>query len=608
MDNIVEYLIKSGIALSVFYLFYWLLMRKSTHFGLNRLTLATSLLASLVLPLIKIDLTPEVVASSIPVISLDLTTIVQVVSKPEPAWGIREIVLLIYFSGLAITLFRLVYQSMYIHVISKMSRTITKGKHTIVLVEKDITPFAYFSKIFIPASKIEESSFESILAHEKSHLSQYHFLDLFLIEIVTIIQWFNPIIWLYERSLKEVHEYMADDEVLKQGVPRGNYQALLVNQALGGPVFTISHQFNQSLILKRIVMMTKMKTPQMAKIKVLLFIPLTAVLLMAFSNPEPLINPVVEKVEALTHQIKGINILPDNSTSLNIVDSENRPILINGKVIDASTSKPIEGVSIIIQGTTTGTTTDKNGAFKIKSESSDLILIFSHIGYNTSFNEFKSDNNNVIIQMVKNVQELTEVVVLYPNENQSIKPKPYYVVDGVPSDEATVNALLANGIESVSVLKDESATILYGEKGKNGVVLISTKKGNAVEDNSGKNENIIKVQGVKAEKSDKEGVYTVVEQLPSFPGGEDERVKFLSNNLKVPSQGLKEGLEGTVYVTFVVKEDGSIKDAKILRGLGKSYDEEVLRVANMMPAWLPGIQRGKAVAVQFNMPVKFEKK
>ena len=90
MDNIVEYLIKSGIALSVFYLFYWLLMRKSTHFGLNRLTLATSLIASLVLPLIKIDLTPEVVAANIPVMSLDLTTVVQIVSKPEPAWGITR--------------------------------------------------------------------------------------------------------------------------------------------------------------------------------------------------------------------------------------------------------------------------------------------------------------------------------------------------------------------------------------------------------------------------------------------------------------------------------------------------------------------------------------
>jgi len=600
MDNVVEYLLKSGIALSVFYLFYWLLMRKSTHFGLNRLTLAASIVASLVLPLINIDLTPDVVASAIPAMSIDLTNVVQIVSKPEPVWGIREIVLLIYFTGLSITLFRLIYQSFYIHVIAKMSRTITKGKHTIVLVEKEITPFAYFSKIFIPASKMNETSFESILAHEKSHLRQYHFVDLFLIEIVTIVQWFNPIVWLYEQSLKEVHEYMADDEVLKQGVSRGNYQALLVNQALGGPVFTISHQFNQSLILKRIIMMTKMKTPQLAKIKVLLFIPLTAILLMAFSNPEPIVNPVVEKVQSLTQQITDSRLLPDNLTSQNSSATEKGSITIKGKVIDGSTSKPIKGVNIIVQGTTTGTTSDENGAFEIKADNSNVFLVFSHIGYTTTLYEFKSSNNAAVIQLYKGAKDLSAVTVKIPGDKQEsgIKPYPYVLVDGVAVDEETFKALDPNKIESVNILKDESATAVYGEKGKDGVILVVTKKENSKEE--------AKATGNK--KSESSAVFTVVEDMPSFPGGENERIRFFSNNLRVPAEGVKEGLEGTVYVSFIVKEDGSITDAKILRGLGKNYDDEVLRVINLMPRWLPGTQNGEAVAVKFNMPVKFEKK
>jgi TonB family protein len=596
MDNIVEYLLKSGIALSVFYLFYWLLMRKSTHFALNRLTLAASLLASLVLPFFKINFIPEAVATSIPVMSLDLTTVVQIVSKPEPVWGLREIVLLIYFTGLAITLFRLIYQSLYIHVISKMSRTITKGRHTIVLVEKEITPFAYFSKIFIPASKVEESSFESILAHEKSHLSQYHYIDLFLIEVVTIVQWFNPIVWLYERSVKEVHEYMADDEVLKQGVSKGNYQALLVNQALGGPVFTISHQFNQSLILKRIIMMTKMKTPQLAKIKVLLFIPLTAVLLMAFSNPEPLVNPVVEKVQSLTQQITESSLLPDNLTSQNASETENGSITIKGKVIDGSSSKPIKGVNIIVQGTTTGTTSDENGAFEIKAEGSNVFLVFSHIGYTTSLNQYKSGNNSAVIKMYVGAHDLNAITVKTPGDNKElgIKPYPYVLVDGVAVDEETLKELDPNKIESINVLKDENATAAYGEKGKNGVILVVTKKGNS------QNESIV----TGNQKSESSAIFTVVEEMPSFPGGESERARFFSNNLRVPA----ESIEGTVYVSFIVNADGSIANAKILRGLGKSYDEEVLRVINLMPKWFPGTQNGQAVDVLFNLPVKFTKK
>lgn len=592
MDNIVEYLIKSGIALSVFYLFYWLLMRKSTHFGLNRLTLATSIIASLLLPLIKINLTPEVVATNIPVMSIDLTQVVNIVSKPEPAWGIREIVLLIYFSGFVITLFRLIYQSFYIHVIAKMSRTITKGNHTIVLVEKEITPFAYFSKIFIPASKMDETSFESILAHEKSHLSQYHFLDLFLIEIVTIVQWFNPIVWLYERSMKEVHEYMADDEVLKQGVSKGNYQALLVNQALGGPVFTISHQFNQSLILKRIVMMTKMKSPQLAKAKALLFIPLTACLLMAFSNPEPLVKPVVEKVESLKQQINDGKLLPDlasqNSSAL-----EKGSITIKGKVIDGSTSKPIEGVNIILFHTTKGTISDPKGEFKIKADGAKVVLVFSYIGYTTLVQEFSS-SLTTDIKLYKGAITIDEVTVKSQGDKQNleIKPEPYVIIDGVPSEGSAYKDLDPNTIESVDVLKNASATALYGEKGKNGVILITTKKGKA----SG-------AKSPEIKKGDVSAAFTVVEDMPSFPGGQAELTKFLSNNLKKQT----EGIEGTVYASFIVNEDGSITEAKILRGLGKSYDDDVLRVINLMPKWIPGKQSGKAVATLFNIPVKFSK-
>jgi TonB family protein len=379
-------------------------------------------------------------------------------------------------------------------------------------------------------------------------------------------------------------------------VSRGNYQALLVNQALGGPVFTISHQFNQSLILKRIVMMTKMKSPQMAKIKVLSFIPLTAVLLMAFSNPEPIVNPVVEKVQSLTQQITDPNLFPDNITSLNNPAIQKKGITIKGKVIDGSTSKPIKGVNIIIQGTTTGTTSDKDGAFEIKSDNPNVFLVFSHIGYTTSVNEFNSDTKSVVIKMNIGTHDLSAVIVKTDGNTQAldIKPYPYVLVDGVAVDEETFKALDPNKIESVNILKNESATAVYGEKGKNGVILVITKKENSKEES--------RVTG--NQKSDNSAVFTVVEEMPSFPGGESERAWFISTNLRVPP----ESAEGTVYVSFVVKEDGSITDAKILRGLGKNYDDEVLRVISLMPKWLPGKQNGETVAVKFNMPVKFEKK
>jgi len=329
---------------------------------------------------------------------------------------------------------------------------------------------------------------------------------------------------------------------------------------------------------------------------VLLFIPLTAILLMAFSNPEPLVNPVVEKVQSLSQQITHANLIPDNVTSLNNSAIVKGDITIKGRIIDGSTFKPIKGVNIIVQGTTTGTTSDGNGSFEIKTDGSNVFLVFTHIGYTTLINEYKSSSNDAVIQMYIGAHDLNTVTVKTPGDNQEsgIKPYPYVLVDGVAVDEETFKALDPNKIESVNVLKDQSATASYGDKGKNGVILVVTKKGNSQDESN--------VTG--NQKSESSAVFTVVEEMPSFPGGESERARFFSNNLRVPA----ESIEGTVYVSFVVKEDGSITDAKILRGLGKNYDDEVLRVINLMPKWLPGKQNGEAAAVKFNMPVKFSKK
>lgn len=101
-----------------------------------------------------------------------------------------------------------------------------------------------------------------------------------------------------------------------------------------------------------------------------------------------------------------------------------------------------------------------------------------------------------------------------------------------------------------------------------------------------------------------DAIYSIVEQMPDFPGGQEKLNKFLLQ-IKYPRAARKKGVSGKVYVTFVVNSDGKIKNVKILRGLGYGLDEEVLRVVNKMPDWIPGKQNGKEVSVQFNLPVNF---
>ena len=101
-------------------------------------------------------------------------------------------------------------------------------------------------------------------------------------------------------------------------------------------------------------------------------------------------------------------------------------------------------------------------------------------------------------------------------------------------------------------------------------------------------------------------VFTIVEEMPSFPGGEAERNKFLATNIVYPQQATENGIQGTVYVSFVVDSKGNVTDVKVLRGIGGGCDEEALRVVKMMPQWHPGKQNGKQVRVLFNMPIYFK--
>ncbi|MBI9036707.1 MAG: energy transducer TonB [Bacteroidales bacterium] len=107
------------------------------------------------------------------------------------------------------------------------------------------------------------------------------------------------------------------------------------------------------------------------------------------------------------------------------------------------------------------------------------------------------------------------------------------------------------------------------------------------------------------EEAEEQEIFLVVESPPSFPGGEAARKRFLGENLKYPQMAKESGIQGKVYVTFVVEPNGSVTGIKIIRGIGGGCDEEAIRVTKLMPTWIAGKQRGKPVRVQFNMPIKF---
>lgn len=110
---------------------------------------------------------------------------------------------------------------------------------------------------------------------------------------------------------------------------------------------------------------------------------------------------------------------------------------------------------------------------------------------------------------------------------------------------------------------------------------------------------------VQEEVVHEQEIFIVVEDPPSFPGGDEARIRYLSENIRYPQMARESGIQGTVFVTFVVERDGSVTDVRILRGIGGGCDEEAIRVIKSMPKWNAGKQRGRPVRVQFNMPIRF---
>ena len=162
--------------------------------------------------------------------------------------------------------------------------------------------------------------------------------------------------------------------------------------------------------------------------------------------------------------------------------------------------------------------------------------------------------------------------------------QPIFIVDGVRMDEKQVKAISPDKIASISVLKDKAAIDVYGQDAKDGVVVITRKE---------------KVNGEASH------VFDVVEEMPQFPGGAPKLMEYLSQNIRYPKDAMEANKQGRVIVTFVVEKDGSISDAKVVKSVDPSLDEEALRVINTMPDWTPGKQNGEPVNTKYTVPITF---
>ena len=303
------YVIKSVIFLSIMYIPYMLMLRKESFFHFNRILLISIMLLSLVLPLcdfhaLSIENNP--IQDGMTTIILPTVTIGAAEEMPvSDSINWINVMLYIYIIGMITTaLWKLVQICLLYRTIH--SCVLWKDRQngiTIYCHAQDIAPFSWFNTIVISENDYQNNAKE-ILCHEIGHIRHYHSLDILLVNIIETIQWWNPLSWILASSLRDVHEYEADDEVLTSGVNIKQYQMLLIRKAVGSSSYAFANSFNHSLLKKRITMMLKSKSNPWMRTKALYIIPVATIALSVFATPE-LNNRVSTISEAAQTTIEG---------------------------------------------------------------------------------------------------------------------------------------------------------------------------------------------------------------------------------------------------------------------------------------------------------------
>lgn len=278
MNEFSLYLLKSAIGLAVLYTFYWGFLRQETFFSLNRFYLLASMLLSFIFPWLNWSFGVEVKGYLTTALLAPLTIAANPPETDHSAFGTVDIVQMMYFAGAGFFLGRFLWQLMRFAIqYFKSPKTLCNG-FTVVITKTIKSPASFFGILFLSQEDLKSRHLDTIISHESYHHSQFHSLDIILVELLAVVQWFNPFVWLYKNALQAQHEYAADRNMLRQGEDKLAYQSLLFEKSVGIKVNELMSYFNNSLLKTRMKMMNKQQSELRASLKYLFAVPLFVLL------------------------------------------------------------------------------------------------------------------------------------------------------------------------------------------------------------------------------------------------------------------------------------------------------------------------------------------
>ena len=274
-----SYDLKVAVLIAAFYFCYRLLMERDTLHRLNRVVLLVALVLSLVLPLCVVTphetqwVEPLPVADQAEPDVAELGQALPVV--PARQWWQLALTVVVV-GGMVL---RLAYLLRSYAMLRRMLRNGEEHRLDdgvrLVVVDQPVAPFSWMNTIVVNRQDYAERN-ALLLIHERSHIRLHHSRDVVFVELLTVLQWFNPVVWLLSRDLRTVHEYEADEAVLSQGADTAQYITLLMHKAMGVQACVLANGINTSETKKRVKMMIKMKSPRWSWLKCLYIVPIAA--------------------------------------------------------------------------------------------------------------------------------------------------------------------------------------------------------------------------------------------------------------------------------------------------------------------------------------------
>ena len=493
MTPFLLYIGRSSLYLALFYAFFLLVMRRTTFFRLNRILLLVGTVACFLLPLLRLRTVevpllmvgPLTEAASEPALTAGPSA-----ASPFPYLELLYIIgLLAVLGWTAVAMVR-------------MYRTIRKGSATrlddgsrLVLTEADVPSFSWGRTIVMSRKDAETNPV--IRLHEEAHIRQAHTLDILLFTAVTLIHWFNPLVWITLSELKLLHEYEADDAVLNHGIDATQYQLLLVRKAVGDKRFTLANGFQHAKLKNRIDMMLQSPSSGWKRLSWLAILPFLAGTMF-------LCNPVRAKVVSAGQPETVLSetapaALPDTTKVIPFATVEVKPMFNGGDAIEFSkwVNENLKYPQAAKDAGVQGRVTLQFTVYPDGSVRDTKVLRGVNPDLDAEALRVVSASPNWTPGYVKGepVKVTYTFPVIFKLSGEKTEPKTasihvtgdandvfirgaladsvLFVLDGKPVNRKDVNL---ETIESIQVLKDEKAIEKYGEKARYGVVEFTSKK------------------------------------------------------------------------------------------------------------------------------------